>query len=285
MTLASRSRLTRPLAAILPALLVLAGCASQASRGAAPASGGALPDPQVLLLGEVHDNAQGHRLRYELLKQRVEAGWRPAIAMEQFDRENQDVLSKAQAGCLDAACVIKVAGGPRWDWQLYYPLIQLALNHQLPLIAANLSRDDASRVVRDGVKATFDRASIAAYRLDQPLPADIRSGQQREIETGHCGMLPEMMVGGMVDAQIARDIWMAKLVREQQPRDVVLIAGNGHVRKDIGVARWLNTQEPKLTVRSEAFSEGEEGAGRYDIVHAVAPQKRSDPCARIKPTS
>ena len=49
--------------------------------------------------------------------------------------------------------------------------------------------------------------------------------------------------------------------------------------------RWLNTQEPKLTVRSEAFSEGEEGAGRYDIVHAVAPQKRSDPCAQIKPKS
>jgi uncharacterized iron-regulated protein len=263
-------------------LVLLAGCAS---NGATPASSSALPNPQVLLLGEVHDNAKGHQLRYELLKRRVEAGWRPAIAMEQFDRENQDILTKAQAGCLDAACVIKVAGGPRWDWQLYYPLIQLALNNQLPLIAANLSRDDASRVVRDGVKATFDPASITAYHLDQPLPADIRSGQQREIETGHCGMLPEMMVGGMVDAQVARDIWMAKLVREQLPRDVVLIAGNGHVRKDIGVARWINTQQPKLTVRSEAFTEGEEGAGHYDVVHTLPPQKRSDPCAAIKPKS
>jgi uncharacterized iron-regulated protein len=268
------------------ATATLAGCAGGGPRHAATASDSrGMANPQVLLLGEVHDNAEGHRQRYELLRQRVEAGWRPAIAMEQFDRENQDVLTKAQSGCLDAACVIRVAGGPRWDWKLYYPLIQLALDNQLPLIAANLSRDDASRVVRDGVRATFDPKSVAAYRLDQPLPADIRGAQQREIEAGHCGMLPEMMVGGMVDAQVARDIWMAKLLREQQPRDVVLIAGNGHVRKDIGVARWLNTQEPKLTVRSEAFAEDEQGGGQYDVVHRVAPQRRGDPCASLKPKS
>lgn len=286
MPLASLSKNTRSIAALLPVLALLAGCAGGASRpAAAPAASSALPNPQVLLLGEVHDNAEGHRLRYELLRQRVEAGWRPAIAMEQFDRENQDLLTKAQAGCLDAACVIRVAGGPRWDWQLYYPLIQLALSNQLPLIAANLSRDDASRVVRDGVKTTFDRQSIAAYHLDQPLPPELRSAQQKEIEAGHCGMLPEMMVAGMVDAQVARDIWMAKLVREQQPRDVVLIAGNGHVRKDIGVAHWLNTQQPALTVRSEAFIEGDAGAGDYDVVHKLAPQPRGDACAQLKPKS
>ena len=39
-----------------------------------------LPNPQVLLLGEVHDNARGHRMRFEELQRRVAAGWRPAIA-------------------------------------------------------------------------------------------------------------------------------------------------------------------------------------------------------------
>ena len=240
-------------------------------------------NPQVLLLGEVHDNAQGHKLRYELLRQRVEAGWRPAIVMEQFDRENQDVLTKAQKGCLDAQCVIRVVGGPRWDWQLYYPLIQLALTYQLPLIAANLSRNDASRVVRDGITATFDPQSIKDYRLDQPLPADVRGGQYKDIMVGHCDMLPEMMVGGMVNAQVARDVWMAKIVLDQQPRDVVLIAGNGHVRKDIGVPRWITEVAPALTVRSEGFVEGADGTGRYDAVHSVPPQPRADPCAQAHP--
>jgi uncharacterized iron-regulated protein len=204
--------------------------------------------------------------------------------MEQFDRESQDALTQAQKGCLDAQCVIRVVGGARWDWQLYYPVIQLALTYHLPLVAANLSRADASRVVRDGVAATFDPQSIKDYRLGQPLPADVRGAQQYEIVVGHCNMLPEMMIGGMVDAQVARDIWMAKIVRAQQPRDVVLIAGNGHVRKDIGVARWINQTAPALTVRSIGFVEDREpgDAGRYDSIHQVAPQRRGDPCKQVK---
>jgi uncharacterized iron-regulated protein len=268
------------LAAALAAVVMATGCASGGKPVTAPPA--AADNPQVLLLGEVHDNAEGHKLRYELLRRRVEAGWRPAIVMEQFDRENQDALTQAQKGCLDAQCVIRVVGGPRWDWQLYYPVIQLALTYHLPLVAANLSRADASRVVRDGVTATFDQKSIRDYHLDQPLPADIRSAQQQEIVVGHCNMLPEMMVGGMVDAQVARDIWMAKIVREQRPRDVVLIAGNGHVRKDIGVARWINQTAPALTVRSIGFTEGREDAGRYDSIQTVATQQRSDPCTQVK---
>ncbi|MFS2004823.1 ChaN family lipoprotein [Duganella sp. CT11-25] len=275
------STYTKKLTAGAAALVLLGGCAS-GGKPAAQTGELASGNPQVLLLGEVHDNVQGHKLRYELLRQRVEAGWRPAIVMEQFDRESQDALTQAQKGCLDAQCVIRVVGGARWDWQLYYPVIQLALTYHLPLVAANLSRADASRVVRDGVTATFDQKSIKDYHLDQPLPADIRSAQQQEIVVGHCNMLPEMMVGGMVEAQVARDIWMAKILRDQQPRDVVLIAGNGHVRKDIGVARWINQTAPTLTVRSIGFTEGREDAGRYDSIQTVATQQRSDPCTQVK---
>lgn len=267
----------------LAASALLAGCASGIRSQPAPAKGllGS-NNPQVLLLGEVHDNPQGHKLRYELLRQRVEAGWQPAIVMEQFDRENQDLLSKAQKGCLDAQCVIQVAGGTRWDWQLYYPVIQLALNHHLPLVAGNLSRADAARVVRDGVKSSFDPQGIKDYGLDQPLPAAVRSAQQQDIMDGHCNMLPEMMVGGMVDAQVARDIWMARIVREQRPRDVVLIAGNGHVRKDVGVAYWLGRVSPALTVRSIGYIEGADAGGRYDAVQLLATAQRDDPCQQLK---
>lgn len=276
-------------ASALATLALLSGCAGAAKpiataaapiAEAAPAPQGA--NPQVLLLGEVHDNRQGHRLRYELLRQRVEAGWRPAIVMEQFDRENQDVLDQAQKGCLDAQCVIQLVHGPRWDWQLYYPVIQLALTYHLPLVAGNLSRADASRVVRDGIQATFDPQSIRDYRLDQAIPADLRAAQQHEIEAGHCGMLPAMMVDGMVNAQLARDLWMAKIIRDQRPRDVVLIAGNGHVRKDIGVARWLNLIEPILTVRAEGYVEPGDHAGRYDQTYALSTQERPDPCAKFR---
>lgn len=278
-TYTAKIRLTSALAATV----LVAGCASGGKPVSAPATGLLeANNPQVLLLGEVHDNAQGHQLRYQLLRQRVEAGWRPAIVMEQFDRENQDLVDKALKGCADAQCVIQVAGGARWDWQLYYPVIQLALTYHLPLVAGNLSRADASRVVRDGVASSFDPKSVKEYKLDQPLPAAIVSAQQQEIVTGHCNMLPEMMIGGMVNAQVARDIWMAKIVRDQQPHDVVLIAGNGHVRKDIGVGYWINQVTPALSVRSVGFIEGRESSGRYDSIQTLAPQQRDDPCKQVK---
>jgi uncharacterized iron-regulated protein len=80
----------------LATAVLAAGCASSGKPASLRPGLLEAGNPQVLLLGEVHDNAQGHKLRYELLRQRVEAGWRPAIVMEQFDRENQDLLDKAQ---------------------------------------------------------------------------------------------------------------------------------------------------------------------------------------------
>jgi uncharacterized iron-regulated protein len=265
---------------LLLAGLALAGCSSKQTisyTGPAAAS-----NPQVLLLGEVHDNKEGHRLRFEELRQRVDAGWRPVIAMEQFDRETQGLLDEAQKGCLDASCVISVMNKKGWDWQSYHPIIQLALTNHLPLVAANLSRADASKVVRDGVASSFDAATVSAYKLKDPLPSDLRRGQEKAIQDGHCNMASDLMLPGMVNAQVARDIWMAKLIRAQQPRDVVLIAGNGHVRKDIGVPRWLNAVEPKLNIRAIGFIEPDGLQGSYDEIRKVPVQKRTDPCAKFK---
>lgn len=261
--------------------LLLAGCASQPRAPLAGAEGHD-PSARVWLLGEVHDNPAGHRQRYELLRQRVEAGWRPVLVLEQFDRENQDLLNKAQKSCLDAQCLIRVAGVGRWDWQQYYPLLQLALTYQLPMVAGNLSRADASRVVRDGMRAVFDVQGMRDYQLEQPLPAEVLAAQRAEIAASHCNMVPEMMIAGMVNAQVARDIWMARLIREQLPRDVVLIAGNGHVRKDVGVPYWLASVAPAPGMRSVGYLEAPEVRGRYDAVVTVAAPQRPDPCASLR---
>ena len=263
---------------------LLGGCAiyKKNPRQVPAASGASKGNPQVLLLGEVHDNRVGHQQRYEELRQRVEAGWRPVIAMEQFDRQDQALLDAAQNGCMDAGCVIRVMDRKGWDWQQYYNILQLALDHKLPIVAVNLSRTDASKVVRDGIASSFDAPTIAQYRLNEPVSADWRKAQEREIQAGHCDMVPAMMLPGMVDAQMARDVWMAKLIRDQQPRDVVLIAGNGHVRKDIGVPRWLATYGSKLTVETIGYVEGSAGKGQFDAVKVVPAVKRADPCAKFK---
>ncbi|MGK5078106.1 ChaN family lipoprotein [Janthinobacterium sp. HLX7-2] len=273
-------------AALLCSVLALAACGSLLKKEAPPPSApvaDTLPNPQVLLLGEVHDNAQGHRLRMAELQRRVAAGWRPVIVMEQFDRENQALLTRAARECADPDCIIRVMEQPRWDWSLYRPVLDLAISYQLPLIAANLSPVDASRIVRDGIKWSMPQAMLGTY-LATPVPADILEGQKKEIQESRCNMLPDMMLDGIVNAQVARDIWMAKLIRDQAPRDVVLLAGNDHVRKDIGVPRWLKLADPQLNVRSIGYLEqgGSSYRGAFDLTQTMAPQLRPDPCAKFK---
>ena len=236
----------------------------------------------VLLLGETHDNGDGHRLRADDLRGRIEAGWRPAIAMEQFDREHQALLDAAMRECSDADCVVERAapGKSSWQWPFYAPVIELALKYKLPLLAANLSRADASKVIKDGFASALDAAEIARYGLDKPLPAAVLTAQVEEVRTGHCGMLPEDMLEPMARAQIARDVVMAETLRTHAATGAVLIAGNGHVRRDIAVPVWLHAQG--LTTWSTGFVEQAGVNGEYDAERRIPVIERPDVCDGVK---
>ena len=76
---------------------------------------------QIYLLGEIHDNANGHSLRLDHVMQLIQKGHRPVVAMEQFDRENQAVLDAALSQCPDVDCVLAKAGTTGWEWRFYKP--------------------------------------------------------------------------------------------------------------------------------------------------------------------
>ncbi|MFA9440985.1 ChaN family lipoprotein [Uliginosibacterium sp. sgz301328] len=236
----------------------------------------------VVLLGEVHDNAEGHRIRFDMLKRRVDAGWRPVIAMEQFDLDRQAALDDALRTCADAACVIHAASPANagWQWRFYEPVIDLALQQHLRIVAANVSRADAARVMREGFGAVLDADTIRAAGLDQPLPADIDRAQTRAVDDGHCGLLPPAMLPLMVRAQVARDAGMARAVQAHAKEGVVLLAGNGHVRRDIGVARWFSSVAPNDLI-AVGFVEGGAPEGQFDAVVTLAPIDRGDPCEGV----
>lgn len=63
---------------------------------------------------------------------------------------------------------------------------------------------------------------------------------------------------------------------------VLLIAGNGHVRTDLGVPRWLDTA---TRVRCEAIGvlEAGDATPAYDRILRIARQDRVDPCAAMQP--
>jgi uncharacterized iron-regulated protein len=241
----------------------------------------------IVLLGEVHDNGGQHRRRLAVLERAVAAGWRPALAMEQFDRDYQGDIDRARrehpgdADYLIAQAALAHSDSG-WDWKLYRPFIALALRYDLPIIAANLSRADATRVFSQGYTALFGDATVESLKLNH-APAALLAAQAHEIDLGHCHTMPAGMLPAMAQAQIARDAVMANLLLEHSADGIVLLAGNGHVRRDLGVVNWL---EPAMAAR--VFSVGflERGdqlpPGAFDATVVTDRAPRSDPCRSLR---
>jgi uncharacterized iron-regulated protein len=245
----------------------------------------------VVMLGEVHDNAEQHRLRLQVLRHALAAGWRPAIAMEQFDREHQIDIDRARRErpgdaqhVIDLAAPVGTASSSGWNWDFYRPFVALALEYDLPLIATNVSNSDTTNIVRGGYSAVFDNASIARLGLDQPIAPDWQAAQEREIDAGHCHVLPQAALPRMARAQYARDAVMAEELRKHAGNGVILLAGNGHVRRDIGVPRWMNGPLRDRVFAVAYLERNTESIpdSVFDAVVRTAPAERPDPCAEFE---
>lgn len=245
----------------------------------------------MVLLGEVHDNEAQHALRAQALRRLVERGARPAIAFEQFDRERQPDLDRARGSVLPAGVaradhIAEQAGFAKsWNWDLYRPYLQLALDYDLPIVAANLSRADAMRVARQDFSAAFDRSIQAEHGLDRLSPRFLRE-HELAVAIGHCNLMRESMLPALARAQIARDLALARAIRPYIGRGVVLLAGNGHVRNDIGVPFFLSADERARAITIGLLEEGgalaHEPRPPFDVVIVTPAQRRDDPCEKLR---
>jgi len=270
------------------AVVIVAAWLGACTTGAPPAGWGhRLRGDAVVLLGEVHDNAQQHQLRLAALQHAFAAGWRPAIAMEQFDREHQADIDRAQRErpgdaqhLIDAAAPSASRAGGGWNWAFYKPFVELALRYDVPLIAANLSNADAARIARGGYSAVFSEAEIGHLGLDAAVAPEVQAAQEREIDIGHCRALPRSTWPRMAQAQFARDAVMADALRRgARGGGIVLLAGNGHVRRDIGVPRWLgDARAGSFAVGYLEIADDSTPVAAFDEVVRTAVAERADPC-------
>jgi uncharacterized iron-regulated protein len=243
----------------------------------------AMQGHRIVLLGEVHDNGIQHTLRAAALRQWVAQGARPALAFEQFDRQHQADIDRARRERpMDADYLIAQAkGSSDWRWESYRPFVALALEYDLPIVAANLSRGEAMQVANDGWPALFDSATRRALRLDA-LPTDFRRKHEDAIAMGHCNLLPADALPALARAQMARDIVMARSILPYVDRGIVLLAGNGHMRRDIGVPFWLPADAARGAI-SIGILERDEGSTPesmtdFDAYVISERVERPDPC-------
>jgi uncharacterized iron-regulated protein len=251
-----------------------------------------------VLLGERHDNPDHHALQARLVRELVAAGRRPAVGFEMFSTDDAPAIArylalhpKSAAGLGDAVN-LKRSG---WDWRVYQPIAQAALDAGLPIVATNLSRAATEALRKNGLGG-LGRAMLTQLKLDAPRPPAVSASMAREIRESHCGQAPEGALDRMVDTQWARDARIAEALARAGGRDgAVLIAGAGHVRRDRGVPAHLARHAPGTPAASLAFLEVEatrtapsdyatrfEGTLPFDYVWFTPRVDDVDPCEKFK---
>ena len=244
-----------------------------------------LSEADVVLLGEIHDNPRHHVLRGQLISD-ASMSKRRLIA-EQLDAgqkagDNPDLLTSLEHAGFDA---------DGWQWPLHEPLFSSARQAGLAVYGGNITAAQTREIFTskgsqspDGLNALLQKAVLDEDALKQ---------LRREIDEGHCGAMPASMFDGMLAVQRARDASMAAELLKHVP--ALLIAGNGHVWKHLGVPQILHANRPDLRTVSVLFLEHAAFAndaertewlqsfkGIADFVWVTPALDRPDPCLRFK---
>jgi uncharacterized iron-regulated protein len=219
-----------------------------------------LTKSHYVFLGEKHDNPDHHQLQAWVLEEFVSQGNQPAIVWEMITEDKQDKIDaylaqkpKDAAG-LGAAVAWDTSGWP--SWSEYRPIADVALAHRLPIVAGNPSRATVRAIGRNGL-TVLPSARLARLGLDTPLPESTKDTMLTIVAEAHCGLMPREALSPMVAVQRARDAILAdNLIRSRKGDSaVVLIAGGGHARLDIGVPSVLAKLDPKARMASLALIE------------------------------
>ncbi|MES2830483.1 MAG: ChaN family lipoprotein [Pseudomonadota bacterium] len=220
----------------------------------------------VTLLGESHDNRQHHLVQNAILQAVAKTRNTPVVVMEQYDltqQEQLDAIARSNRDPVERSNAFEALMNDGWDRAGYRPLLDTAVHHGLPIVAANISRQSLREVSREGFDALgiqeVERLGLLAHWTDAQ-----QTVLEREIMHGHCNALPTTAVGGLSKAQRVRDAIMAdKILAAVSKRNVhpaVAILGRGHVRADLGVPWYLKNRAPGKSVLVISLEEESDSA-------------------------
>lgn len=187
----------------------------------------ALLPADAILLGEQHDAAAHQALQRESVEALGSRGLLAALALEMAEQ------GRATTGLPRDATEAQVRTAldwqdKAWPWQAYGPVVMAAVRAGVSVFGANLPRSAMREAMSDPA-------------LDALLTPQALQTQRERIRVGHCELLPASQIGPMTRIQIARDRAMARTVQglARPGQVVVLVAGAGHVERELGVPRHL----------------------------------------------
>ena len=251
-------------------LALLSGCAALNPAGMPLRAHPALLPADILLLGEQHDAPEHQAWERTTVQWLAQRGKLAALVLEMAEASRstaglpRDASESAVQKALDW-------NDTSWPWAAYGPVAMAAVRAGVPVLGGNLPRKALN-------------ATMADTSLDAQVPPAARAYQTQAVREGHCDLLPEKMLPGMVRVQVARDISMARVAAAaQRPGQVVvLVAGFGHVLRGVGVPLHLPTH---LVSKVAIAQSGQALAAikiESDWIQETAPRPPGDACESLR---
>ncbi|MDP3168269.1 ChaN family lipoprotein [Hydrogenophaga sp.] len=265
-------------AVALTVSVALLGACAQQPPNTAPTTVPALlervmPTP-VLLLGEQHDAPEHQALQRDVVLALGARGQLGALVMEMAEqgRQTTGLPADASEARVREALAWTDDAATGWPWATYGPVVMAAVRAGAPVLGGNLPRSQM-------------RAAMGNAALEGRIGSAALQEQREGIRSGHCDLLPEGQIGPMTRIQLARDDAMARTTvaaveKAGAGKTVVLVAGNGHVRRDLGVPLYLPKALEHRVVMAQAG--GPRAATPSDAVWLTPPQPARDHCAELR---
>lgn len=239
-----------------------------------------------ILLGETHTNKDHHVLQAEIINALATSGIKPTVVMEMLSRQawqGQPYLWEKSDELQELANMLNDG----WPWELYAPILQSVVEHQLELHAGNISSD----VLHRWAKAQTDNNKENLLR-EYSYSEDNFARLEKVIVDSHCGHANQELIHFMSRAQMQRDRVMTSLLLDKE-LPVVFIAGSGHVRNDYAVPMQLREKYSELSYLSIAFMPVHEDeddpeaylqdvSNLYDILYFTPSHSNEDPCVKFR---
>ena len=230
----------------------------------------ALLPADILLLGEQHNAPEHQAWEKDTVHWLANNGALAALVLEmaEYGRSTAGLAPDASELAVQKALYWNDA---TWPWAAYGPVAMAAVRQGVPVLGGNLPRKQ--------LNATTTNAA-----LDDQVPEAAWQRQLDAVREGHCGLLPEKILPGMVRVQIARDIQLAQTAVSavQVGKTVVIVAGGGHVQRSIGIPLHLPANlrsKVALAQSGRALAATEKEA---DWIHTTPALPDEDACAELR---
>ncbi len=216
----------------------------------------AIGENEAIFLGEQHDDAVGHAVQMEIFKRAVAkymADRKIALSLEMFERDVQIVLSEYLNGLITEPQFMSSSrpwGNYKTD---YRPLVELAKEKKLPVIAANAPRRYVNMVSRGGRNA-LNGLTKDAKKWIAPLPYGEPSDAYAKKFKALMGTSPEAQMGidrilasqSLWDATMANSV--AKYLKDNKKPLVIHLNGAFHTEGRLGTVEHLLKYRAKTKV-------------------------------------